>query len=250
MQTQDASADFIFKLWPWIEANKNRLIGGLVVILAGAGIGYYISAERAQKEIDAGQALTALLDNPSGSRTASQMATALESFAATYAGTAAAGRAQVQAAATLFDAGNYADAQAQFKKYLDAEPAGPLADSAELGVAASLEAQNQTSLAEAAYRKVISAFPNSASAAPADFALGEMAEQQNRLNEAMSDYENAARASLGGSLRDEAMIRGMDVKARMEAASPKPAAKSLLEVAPKSGVATNPAVTPKPAAKP
>ena len=33
MQTQDAPAEIIFKLWPWLEANKNRLIQVMVNIL-------------------------------------------------------------------------------------------------------------------------------------------------------------------------------------------------------------------------
>ncbi len=248
MQTQDAPAEIIFKLWPWVEANKNRLIGGLVVILVGAGIVYYISSQRAQKEIDAGEALTSLMINPGANRGSSQMASAFEQLAATYAGTAPAQRAQLQAAAALFDAGSYPEAQAQFKKYLDANPNGPFADTAELGIAACLEAQNQTAAAAAAYQRVVSVFPTSASVAPAEYALGRLAEQQNKLSEAMSHYQNVARASLGGSLREEAMIHASDLKARMDAAAPKtaPAASS----APAAKPVTAPVAAPQPAAKP
>ena len=223
MQTQDAPAEIVFKLWPWVEANKNRLIGGLVVILVGAGIVYYVSSQRAQKEVDAGEALTALVVNPGASRGSSQMASAFEQLAATYAGTTAGARAQLQAAAALFDAGSYPEAQTQFKKYLDANPNGSFADTAELGIAACLEAQKQTDAAAAAYQRVVSVFPTSASLAPAECALGRLAEQQGKLNEAMGHYENVVRASLGGSLREEAMMHASDLKARLAAAAPKPA---------------------------
>jgi predicted negative regulator of RcsB-dependent stress response len=246
MQTQDAPAEIIFKLWPWVEANKNRLIGGLVVILVGIGIAYFISAQRAQKEIDAGQALTALMVNPGPNRSGSQMASALEQLATSYAGTAAGQRAQLQAAAALFEAGSYAEAQTQFKKYLDANPSGSFADTAELGIAASLEAQNQTDPAAAAYQRVISIFPSSSSVAPAEFALGRIAERQNKLTEAMSHYESVVRASLGGSLRDQAMMHASEVKAKIDAAAPKPAAKPQAEMAPKPVVPT----PSQPASKP
>jgi predicted negative regulator of RcsB-dependent stress response len=246
MQTQDAPAEIIFKLWPWVEANKNRLIGGLAVVLVGSGIAYYISSARAQREVDAGQALTSLMVNPGPNRTGAQIAASLEELATTYAGTAAGQRAQLQAAAELFEAGSYADAQAQFKKYLDGNSAGTFADTAELGIAASLEAQNQTDSAAAAYQRVISAFPGSGSVAPAEFALGRIAERQNKLTEAMSHYENVARASLGGTLREEAMMHASDLKAKIDAAAPKPAAKPQAEFTPKAVV---PSPT-QPAAKP
>ena len=115
-----------------------------------------------------------------------------------------------------------------------------------MGIAASQEAQNQTDSAAAAYQRVISAFPGSGSVAPAEFALGRIAERQNKLTEAMSHYENVARASLGGTLREEAMMHASDLKAKIDAAAPKPAAKPQAELAPKAAV---PSPT-QPAAKP
>src|ERR1700733_3420258 len=114
MQTQDAPAEFLFKLWPWLEANKNRLIGALVAVIIFAGVMYFISSQREQKEIDAGQALTLLLESPGANASSGQMADAFSQLAAKYAGTAAGQRAQLQAAAAQFSAGSYADAQAQF----------------------------------------------------------------------------------------------------------------------------------------
>jgi predicted negative regulator of RcsB-dependent stress response len=222
MQTQDAPAEIIFKLWPWIEANKNRLIGALTAIIILAGILFFVSSQREQKEIAAGQALTALLVSPAANAGAGQMTDALAKLAGQYAGTAAGQRAQLQAAAALFNAGRYADAQTQFQKFLDASPASSLAATAELGVAASLEAQNKTDAAVGAYQKVVSSFAGSASDLPAEFALGRIAEQQNKLNEALGHYEIAARASLGGTLAQEAAQRAFDLRNKI-AAAPKPA---------------------------
>ena len=94
-----------------------------------------------------------------------------------------------------------------------------------------------TTLFRSAYQRVTSVFAGSSSVVPAEFALGRIAEQQNKLTEAASHYENAARSALGGSLAQEAAQRAFEVKAKIAAAAPKPAA------------ASQPAVAPKPAAK-
>lgn len=221
MQTQDAPAEIIFKLWPWLEANKNRLIGVLAAIIVVAGIFFFISSHQEQQEVDAGQALTMLLVSPTANANAAQTAEAFEQIASKYPGTAAGRRARLQAAAALFDAGRYPDAQAQFQKYLEASSTGPLAATAELGVAASLEAQNKLEAAAAAYQKVTVAYASSSCVLPAEFALGRIAEQQNKLPEALSHYENAARASLGGTLAQEAAQRAFEIRNKIAATTPK-----------------------------
>ena len=96
MQTQDAPAEIIFKLWPWLEANKNRLIGALAGIIVVAGIIYFISAQKEQREVDAGQALTLLLVSPAGN--AGQAADSFAQIAAKYPGTAAVEAASMNSA--------------------------------------------------------------------------------------------------------------------------------------------------------
>ena len=72
-------------------------------------------------------------------RDASQLADAYLKIAGEYPGTLGGRRAWLQGAAALFAAGRFADAQAQFQKFLDAHPDGDFSASAALGVAASLE---------------------------------------------------------------------------------------------------------------
>src|ERR1700744_3930514 len=139
MQTQDPSADILFKLWPWLEANKTRLIGGAVVIVVLSGVYSFVSWQHQQNEIAAGQALTQLAFTPAANSNPNQLSAAFAQLATKYTGTEAAQRAQLQAAATLFESGNYAEAQAQFQKFLDAMPNGQFAGTAALGVAGSLE---------------------------------------------------------------------------------------------------------------
>jgi len=237
MQTNDAPAEFLFKLWPWLEANKTRLIGGLVAVIVVAGILYFMSAQKAQTEVDAGQAMTAIMTSMEADENNSQSAAQFEQLADKYPGTLAARRAQLQAAGALFDAGNYADAETQFEKYLTGNSAGPLAATAQLGIAASLEAQNKLDMAAAAYQRMVSTFPDSACVPTADLALGRIAEQQNKLTEALNHYEDAARSPMGQSIANDAMIRAAALKARI----PATATKSAASPAPAAGA---PAFTP------
>jgi predicted negative regulator of RcsB-dependent stress response len=222
MQTQDTPAEFLFRLWPKLEQNKKPIIGGAVAILLLAAIAYFISAQHAQKEIDAGEAVSAVIVNSAASSNPSQTASSMEVLAAKYSGTAAGARAEVQAAGALFEAGNYADAQTQFQKYLDDNASGPLAATAQLGVAASLEAQNKIDQAVAAYQKVISGYAASSCVGPAEYALARICEQQNKLSEAMTHYENVIRSTLPGTLNNEAKSRAYELQAKVAASSPKP----------------------------
>ena len=227
MQTQDAPTELIFKLWPWLEANKKRLIAAAAGAVLVGGIFFFISTQREQNEIAAGQALTQLLVAPVPGATAEQTAAAFVQVAEKYAGTAAGQRARLQAAIVWFDAGRAADAQAQFQKVYDADPTGPLAATAELGVAASCEAQGAAKLDFAAttYQKVVASFSGTASALTAEFGLGRVIEQQGRLAEALNHYENVMRAGQGGSLTSEAAARAEELKSKL-AAVQKPAGKS------------------------
>jgi predicted negative regulator of RcsB-dependent stress response len=233
MQTPDAPAEFIFRLWPWIEANKNRLIGGLVAIVVIAGIVFFIISEREQQEINAGNTLSeVMLDSVVGGNE-TQLSGQLEQLASKYAGTVAGQRARLQAAAALFAAGNYADAQAQFQQYLAAYPNGQFAATAQLGIGSSLDAQNKADEAASAYQQVIARFPGSSSIAPAEFALGGIAEKQNKLPEAISHFENAGRASAGGSLAQQAMMQAAALRAKVAAAAPKPSLQPEMQGLPK-----------------
>ena len=173
MQTKDAPAEILIQIWPWLEANKNRIIAVIVGLVALWGIYFFVTTQHAQKEVAAGQALTQLLVTPVASANASQLADAFAQLAVKYSGTAAGQRAQLQAATAMFSAGRYADAQAQFKKVLEAAPAGTLAATAQLGIATSLEAQNKPEAA-AAYQQVVSKFPGSAAAETAKQSLSRL----------------------------------------------------------------------------
>ena len=224
MQTQDAPVELIFRIWPWLEANKKLLIGTGVVVVAVSGILFFWSSQREQKAIDAGQAVTSALFNPSASGDPTQMVSSLENLAAQYGDTLAGQRAQLHAAAALFGAGNYAEAETQFQKYLSVNPSGSLSAIALLGVAASRDAQDKADLASSAYQQVISQFPLSPCVSEAQFALGCISERQHKLSEAKGYFDNVVRSTAGGSLAQEAGVRSSELQARIAASSPKPAA--------------------------
>jgi predicted negative regulator of RcsB-dependent stress response len=222
METQDVPAEFLFKLWPWLEANKTRLIGGGAAIVVVALIYSFVAWQHGQNEINAGEAFTQLMLTPPSSANASQEAAAFTELASRYSGTEAARRAQLQAAATLFESGNYADAQAQFQKFLDVY-SGPLAAAAELGVAASLEAQDKADLAATAYQRVVSSYAGSPAALQANYSLGRLAEQQGKLEVAEGYYESAAQGGrAGGTISENAQVRAYQIKTELAAAQKTP----------------------------
>lgn len=220
--TQDAPAEILFKLWPWLEANRNKIIGLVVALLVVVSIYYFMASQREENERAAGAALTQLMMTPP---TGTDPAVALSQLATKYAGTAAGQRAQLQAAATEFSVAKYADAQAAFEKFVADNSTSTLVSMAQLGIAASLEAQNKPDAAATAYQKVVSMYATSPSYLPAMCGLGRIAEAQGKLKEALDHFGAVVRAGQsGGTLYQEAMMRAAELEPKVAALTPKPAA--------------------------
>jgi TolA-binding protein len=226
MQAQDEATIFLLKLWPRIEANKNRIIAGAVLIAIAISVGWIFAEQRQQKEIEAGQQLTQLTLKPDAKPDA------FLKIATDYAGTIAAQRALLEGAAKLFDSGHFSEAQAQFQKFLDEYPNSDLDANAALGVAASLDAQNKTDLALAAYQRVIKNYSDATAVNTAKLALARIDETQGRNKDALAYYQDVAQQSMISSQRQEAGLRLMDLNNKMPAsaapaASPAPSATAL-----------------------
>jgi predicted negative regulator of RcsB-dependent stress response len=212
MQTQDATAIYLFKLWPWIENNKKRILIGAGIIITAIFIFYFAASQRAQKEIDAGKALTDAVIATGGG----QSADAYLKISADYPATLAGQRAALQAAGVMFAAGRYADAQEQFQKFIDAHPDSAFSSQATLGVAASLDAQSKQDLAVAAYQKAIG--PSDATTTSiAKLATARIYESQGKLKDAFTLYEDVARSNPGGTLGSEAAVRAMELQTKLPA---------------------------------
>lgn len=226
MQAQDTTL-YLLKLWPWVEANKNRLIGAAVVVAAAVIAVSFFVYRNGQKEVAAGRALTQLIASSGGAT-----ADAFLKIAAEYPGTIAGQRAQLQGAAALFDAGRYPDAQAQFQKFLEAHPDDQFSSQAALGVAACLEAQNQTNQAVAAYQRLAGSSSDAVIVMAAKFALGRIAEAQGRFNDALVFYQDVARLGVGTALGSQAAARLAELRSRLPAPASAPGATAPLQFNP------------------
>lgn len=214
MQAQDTTTLFLLKLWPWVEANKNRLIAGGAIAVLAIFVYSFFSWQGKQKEIAAGQALTQV------ALAGGAPAAAYLKIAEQHPGTIAGQRALLQGAAALFDAGKFADAQMQFQKFLDAHSDSEFSGQAALGVATSLDAQGKTDLAVGAYQRVISNSSDVTVMSAAKFGLARIEESQGRLNDALVHYQDIARANPGGSLGSEATMRLMELRSKLPAPAP------------------------------
>ena len=220
MDTKELTAsDYLFKVWPWIEANVKRIAYavGAVAILVFIYLfhGYSLN----QTEITAGQALSAVIVSSS----ASQQPDAYLKVAADYPGTPAAQRALLDGASLLFTTGKFPEAQAQFQKFLDAYPENSFTAPALLGVAASLDAQGKTADAISAYQKAAGQASNGSVTASAKFAVARIYEAQGKTAEAMKLYEEVARANPNSQLSNEAGLRATELKTKSPSAAAKPA---------------------------
>lgn len=217
MQTQDVSDDFLLRFWPWIEANRNRLIAIGSVAVVAFFIWYYLSTSHREKTLNAGRAYTEFLLNQPPTQRPQDMVGGYMKIAQQYAGTLAGQRAQLQAALGKFDAGKYADAERQFQGFVTAHGDSPLVVSAQLGAAASLEAQGKLNQALTEYRAVVSTYPNTAKAVQAKYACGRVLELQGKLKESVTYYQDVARSPLSGSLAQFAHRRILEMQGKLAA---------------------------------
>lgn len=224
MQTQDAPAEILFKLWPWLEQNAKSLIVGVVAIVVLVGGYFFIQSQHEQNEVNAGEALTSLMANPPAGGPESS-ATALTQLASKYSGTQAALRAQLQGAAMYYSLGDYPKAQAEFEKFLGANSGGQQAAIAQLGLATSLEAQGKLDVAIPAYQRVVTGYPSSPCSFPANYALGRIFESQGKLSDALNYYGAITQVGQeAGSYGQLAAQASNQIKAKLAAQKPAAAA--------------------------
>jgi TolA-binding protein len=219
MELQDAPATYLFKLWPWFEANRIRIAWGGGVIVVAAGLISFYSWQRDQKEITAGKALTQLVTSIPRNTTPGQQADLYLKIATDYQGTSAGQRALLQGAAMLFTAGRYADSQVQFQKFFNAYPGSSFAAQADLGLATSLDAQGKVDAAAVAYQRIINTYSDTMAANSARFGLAQIDERQGKPADAMKLYEEIIRVMPNSSLSSEAGLRAMELKMKLQPAS-------------------------------
>ena len=220
MLLQDAPATYLFKLWPWIEANKVRIASGAGILLAAIALIFFYSWQQDQKEITAGTEMTQLVVADRRNTPAVQQAGLYMNIARDYKNTSAGQRAFLQSATTLFEAGQYADAQTQFQQFLDQYPDNFFAAQAALGLATCLDVQGKMDLAAPAYQRVINGYSDPVAANLAKFSLAQIDERQGKLTEAFKLYEEIIQTSPNGSLGSDAEMRAMELKNKQPSAPP------------------------------
>jgi len=217
MEPQDATATFLLKLWPQIEANKNRIAAGAgIVVVIVVAFSFY-SWRHEQNQIDAGEAFTQeLITIPPNSQPA-QIASAYLGVAQDYPSTPAGARSLLEGAAALFMEGKYTDAQAYFQQFLDAHPDDELSGEAALGLAKCLDAEGRANDAEGAYQRVINDFPDSSAVLPAKFALAELNVQGKNYADAFRLFQEVAQANPYSPLGNEAGEYAFELRSKIPA---------------------------------
>lgn len=214
MESQDA-ATFFFKLWPQIEANKNKIVtGAIIVIVAVAAYSFY-SWHREQTQVAAGEALTQTLLGLSAEQSQSQIASSYFAVASDYPGTPAGQRAQLQGAAVLFGEGKYEDARGYFQQYLDGHPDDEFSAQAALGVAKCYEAEGKTDQAVGEYQHVIDGLGDPEAKAQAQFAMAQINMRDNKYPEAMTLFQQVAQSDPYSAMAQEAEQYMYELRAKV-----------------------------------
>lgn len=196
----------VYDLLAWVELNRVKVLTGAVILVA---VGFGIATMRymaEQKELKASGALLGLKATiQQNTNVPPVTAAALTKVAQEYSGTAAAERARILAASTLFTEGKYADAESAFKAFLNEFPESPWRATAAYGIATAQEAQNKPE-AVTSYQTVTTGYSRSSLADDAKLALARIHEQKNQFAEALRIY-NELSAPVPGSTDQESPNR-------------------------------------------
>jgi predicted negative regulator of RcsB-dependent stress response len=234
------------RLWAWFEVHQKQVIAGTVVaVIAAVVIGFFLW-QRGEREVDAAKALSQLTTQSPGTATRADTPDALLRVAGAYPKTRAGARAMLLAGGGFFTEGKYAEAQAQFERFLREYGATPFAGQARLGVAASLEAQGKTDEAIAAYRVLVDRHSNDSAAPQAKFALARLYERQGNLEQARNLFEDLARSDPNSSIGSEAGMRYEELIAKHPELAPAPTPPPGMDSPPGAPSIMLPPTTPAP----
>lgn len=192
----------------WVHSNRSLIITGVgVIAAAGLAIYGYLSYEEG-KESKAAEALTNVQPvRPRENPPVGELAAGYLKVAADHSGTVAGKQAVLRAATALFGDGKYADAQAQFEKFLSISSGSTFAPQAAFGVAACLEAQGKTTEALAKYDEVAKRYSTEGVAEDAKLSLAKLYVAQNKPELAYKMFEEITQTSRGGTAGQEAFMK-------------------------------------------
>ena len=223
MDSDAAQLPLSDRLLAWFETNKKLALWGAVVIVAGGLIIGFLVWRKGEREIEAGEALSAAsVPYSSGMVHGGGAAEAYLKVANEYSGTKSAIRAKLLAAEDYFSQGKFDQARSLFEQFRREHGDNPLAGQALLGIAACLEAQAKIPEATVAYKDMVEHRPNDSATPQAKFALANLYETQNKPEQALPLFEDIVRADPYGSLGSEAGIRAEEIKQKHPNLAPSP----------------------------
>jgi predicted negative regulator of RcsB-dependent stress response len=196
MESDVTQSATFYKLWAWGDKNKKQLLWALIALVVVGVIAAFWFAHHSELQNDANVALSKLT-NRTAANTPEATPDALLKVASDYAGTDAAQRALLLAAADLFAQGKYDVAQAQFQKFQQEYSGSPFVAQAALGIAACYEAQGKTSDAISGYDNVANRYANQNVAAQAKLGLARLYEAQGKFKESRTALEELSRTYPG-----------------------------------------------------
>ena len=219
MESHDATAT-LMKLWPWIEANRNKIVFGTIIVLLAVVVYSFVSWRHEQNQVAAGDALTQILIGGPAGGDAARLASSYLGVAEDYSGTSAGTRALLQGAAAQFVQGKYSDARDDFQRYLDAHPDDEFSGMAALGVAKCLEAEGKISDAMGAYQHVVNDFADPESVNRARFSMARLDMQQGRDTDALQLFQQVFQADPSGEIGGEARQYAFELVSRTPRQAP------------------------------
>jgi tetratricopeptide (TPR) repeat protein len=194
MEVESTNPPSQFDLVAWLATNfKQILIIVIAIVVIGAGFGLY-SWNKERSELKANEQVFALPSIGLARSTAS--ADTYLKAAQENSGNQVGKRAELLAADVLFRNGKYAEAQAQFEKFLkDNNSDTAMNSQAALGVAASVEAQGKGADAIPKYQDVVNRFGMTAAGSQAKLSLARLFETQSRPDQALKLYDELNKAA-------------------------------------------------------
>ncbi|MBL9169368.1 MAG: tetratricopeptide repeat protein [Verrucomicrobiales bacterium] len=208
MQPEVSQSDGMLRFEAWVHANRNLIITGVGMVAAGGLMIYGYVSYQEGSETKAAEALTNVQPvRPRENPPAGELAAGYLKVAADHPGTVAGRQAVLRAASALFGDGKYAEAQAQFEKFLSNSSGSPFASQAAFGVAACLDAQGKTTEALAKYDEVAKRYSTEGVAEDAKLSMAKLYVAQNKPELAYKLFEEITQGSRGGTAGQEAFMK-------------------------------------------
>ena len=162
----------------WARHGKKVLIGIALVLLVTLGIGAYFGYQ-AVRNSRAAKAFVGAHDIKGW-----------ESVMHRYAGTVAAGNANLQIAGTQADNGQYSESDKSYQGFIKDYPSHPFFVNGLFGLASNAEAEGKTDDALKYYSDISSHYNSTYLAPMALYYHGRLTEKTGKLKEALQDYED------------------------------------------------------------